>query len=826
MHGTSLDGIARASSGLILVGELQPLTSEETAETGDLVRGSHELDEIPMTHPESHRHSLSARVMRLPPAAHYTIAVAAPVLAALIRNLLDPIWGRALPFITFFPAVMLTAWLGGLWPGIVSTLVAAFLADVFWLAPVHSLAIGNAGDFMGLMIFASTGGLVSALNENWRRAAAALARSEEQLSVTLASIADAVITTDNRGSVTSLNAVAETLTGWTNAEAVGRELEDVFVIIDENTRAPVEHPTHRVLRNGAILAIADHTVLVSKSGREIPIDDSAAPIRSGDGTPTGMVVVFRDVTEQRRARRDIEAKERIARELAAIVESSDDAIVGKSLNGTIRSWNQGAERMFGYTRAEVVGQSIRMIVPDDRIPEEEAVISAIGQGESVAHLETVRRRKDGTLVPVFLSVSPILAPDGTVIGASKIARDISERKRAEEAQRSAYEEARRANRLKDEFLATLSHELRTPLNAIFGYARMLHSGTLPPDKERRAVAVIERNATALNKMVEDVLDVSRIISGKTRLHVQPVTLSSVVEQAVATVRPTADAKGVRLQFICDGKLDPMSGDPDRLQQVIWNLLSNAIKFTPRDGLVQITLQLANADVEIVVSDTGRGIAPEFLPHVFERFRQADSGLTREVGGLGLGLAIVRHLVELHGGTIHAASEGEGKGATFRVRLPPAARPSVSFEAALGFSRPERRRDAPPAARLDGVRVVAVDDEEDTLTLVRLILETAGAQVRTARSADEALDALRRGDPHVLIADIGMPVMDGFELIQRVRQSPDRIRDVPAAALTAYTRSEDRTRALHSGFHTYLAKPIDPDELVAAIGRLARQVAVH
>jgi PAS domain S-box-containing protein len=775
-----------------------------------------------MTHPESHRQRLSARVMRLSPAAHYTIAVAAPALAALIRIVLDPLWGRGLPFITFFPAVMLTAWLGGLWPGIISTLLAAALADTFWLAPVHSLAVGYAGDAAGLVIFLSTGCLVSALNENWRRATAALERSEERLSVTLASIGDAVITADDRGRVTRLNPVAESLTGWTNTEAVGRRLGEVLVIIDENTRRPVEDSIDQVFRQGAVGTLPNHAVLLSKSGREIPIDDSAAPIRSADGKPIGVVLVFRDVTEQRRARRDIEAKERIARELAAIVESSDDAIVGKSLDGTIRSWNQGAERMFGYTRTEAVGHSIRMIVPDDRIAEEEAVISAIGRGNSVAHLETVRRRKDGSLVPVFLSVSPILAPDGTVIGASKIARDISERKRAEEAQRDAYDEARRANRLKDEFLATLSHELRTPLNAIFGYARMLHSGTLPAEKQRRAVAVVERNATALNKIVEDVLDVSRIISGKTRLHVQPVTLSSVVEQAVATVHPTADVKGVRLQFAADEPIGPMSGDPDRLQQVIWNLLSNAIKFTPRGGLALIRLQRVNADVEIVVSDTGRGIAAEFLPYVFERFRQADSGLTRETGGLGLGLAIVRHLVELHGGTIHAASEGEGKGATFRVRLPFAAPATEPFEAERVSSRGERRRDRPPPAPLDGVRVVAVDDEEDTLTLLRVILETAGAQVTTAGSADAALDALRRGDGHVLIADLGMPVMDGFELIRRVRQSSDSIRDVPAAALTAYTRSEDRMRALQGGFQTYLAKPVDPDDLVTAVGRLARQ----
>jgi PAS domain S-box-containing protein len=776
-----------------------------------------------MTHPESRRRGRVARELRLPPAAAFAIAVAAPGLAALVRAFFDPLWGWEHPFITFYPAVMLTAWLGGLWPGVTATLISAALADSFWLRPVQSFAVVNVGDLVGLLVFVGNCTLISALNENWRRAAAALSRSEERLRVTLTSIGDGVITTDNRGYVTSLNAVSEALTGWTNAEAGGRPLDEVFVIVDENTHQPLETPVQTVLQKGATVALANHTVLLSKNGREVPVDDSAAPIRSANGTLSGVVLVFRDVTERRRALRDIEARERIARELAAIVESSEDAIVGKTLDGTITAWNRAAERMYGYTRAEAVGRSIKMIIPEDRMTEEDSILGAIRRNESVAHLETLRRRKDGALVPVSISVSPILAPDGTVIGASKIARDISERKRADEALRSAYEEARRASRLKDEFLATLSHELRTPLNAIFGYARMLHSGALAAEKQQRAVAIVERNATALTKIVEDVLDVSRIISGKTRLNVQPVVLSTVIEQAIGTVRPTADAKGVRVQSRIDEVIEPVSGDPDRLLQVIWNLLANAIKFTPRGGRVEVALQRVYSDVEIVVSDTGRGIPPEFMPHVFERFRQADSGLTRASGGLGLGLAIVRHLVELHGGTIDATSEGEGKGATFRIRLPLTMPRQEPFEAERVDSRRAPRRETLPAARLDAVHVVAVDDEEDTLVLLREILETAGAQVTTVASAVEALDALSRNAPDVLIADIGLPVLDGFELIRRVRESPDAaIRQVPAAALTAYARSEDRIRALRSGFQMYFAKPIDPGELVAAIAMLARQ----
>ena len=386
------------------------------------------------------------------------------------------------------------------------------------------------------------------------------------------------------------------------------------------------------------------------------------------------------------------------------------------------------------------------------------------------------------------------------------------------------EEAERANRLKDEFLGTVSHELRTPLNAILGYARMLRDGTVKRDRETRAAEIIERNATALTQIVEDVLDVSRIISGKTRLNVQCVELAAVVNEAVETVRPTVDAKGVQLQTVVDPRHPIVSGDPDRLQQVVWNLLSNAVKFTPSGGQIHLWLERTNSHVDIVVRDTGRGIRPDFLPHVFERFRQADGRVSREYNGLGLGLAISRHLVELHGGTIHAASDGEGKGATFRVRLPlMMAATKSQRDPGRGPQQTKRPGGDTTLARLDGIHVLAVDDEEDSLTLLREILETAGAQVTTAASGQEALDAVQNIAPSVIIADIGLPGTDGFELIRRIRQWPTRsIREMPAAALTAYARSEDRQRALRSGFQMHLAKPIDPGELVAAVAAIARR----
>jgi CheY-like chemotaxis protein len=391
----------------------------------------------------------------------------------------------------------------------------------------------------------------------------------------------------------------------------------------------------------------------------------------------------------------------------------------------------------------------------------------------------------------------------------------------------AYEALRKASGLKDEFLATLSHELRTPLNAILGYARMLRAGMVAPDNLLRTFETIERNTTSLTRMVEDILDVSRVVSGKMRLNMQPVELPLVLHDAVATVMPAAEAKHIRLETTVDPQVGAVSGDPDRLRQVVWNLLSNAVKFTPKHGRIQVRLERVNSSVEIVVSDTGIGIRPNFLPHIFERFRQADSGATREHAGLGLGLAIVRNLVELHGGTVYATSGGEGHGATFRVRLPlrivhPDWRPEPERV------HPRDGESTPPPSLADlpslsGTHVLAVDDDPDALRLLKEILEAVGATVTTAGSGRIALEIVATDRPDVLVADLGMPLMDGFELIRRLRTSDvAAARAIPAAALTAYARSEDRAKALKSGFEMHLAKPIDPAELIAAVKALARR----
>jgi signal transduction histidine kinase/CheY-like chemotaxis protein len=388
------------------------------------------------------------------------------------------------------------------------------------------------------------------------------------------------------------------------------------------------------------------------------------------------------------------------------------------------------------------------------------------------------------------------------------------------------EEAKEANRLKDEFLATVSHELRTPLTSITGWVRMLRSGMLDEPQAARALETIDRNTRAQTQIIEDLLDISRIISGKLRLDIRIVELEGIIEAAIESARPAADAKGIRLQMLLDPKASQVAGDADRLQQIVWNLVSNAVKFTPKNGRIQVRLERVDSHVEISVSDTGQGIEPEFLPHVFERFRQGDSSIARRFGGLGLGLAIVRQLVEMHGGSVAATSPGENQGATFTVRLPLAIVHNQSFEEReetfhSQLSSAKIAFNCPP--QLEGLRILVVDDEMDAREMLTFVLNQCQAQVRAAASAKEALLMLEDFNPHILVSDIGMPEEDGYDLIRKVREKEKAAgqKPIPAIALTAYTRIEDRMQALSAGFQTHVPKPVEPAELAAVIVSLSQ-----
>lgn len=512
--------------------------------------------------------------------------------------------------------------------------------------------------------------------------------------------------------------------------------------------------------------------------------------------------------------------------MAAIVQSSDDAIISKDLTGIIQTWNEAAERVFGYTMAEAIGRSITMLVPPDRAGEEMEILAKLGRGQRVDGFETVRLRKDGTPIDVWVTVSPLMNSDGKVIGAANVSRDITERKRAERerehllsSERFARREAERTNRMKDEFLATLSHELRTPLNAILGWSHLLGSGKLDPGEFTEAVSTIERNARVQMQLIEDLLDMSRIISGKLRLEVRRVDLVKVIAAATESIRPAAAAKNIALTQNITTQGATINGDPSRLQQIVWNLLSNAVKFTPAGGKIEIQLRRADQYVELIISDTGQGISPEFLPNLFGRFQQADSSTTRHHGGLGLGLAIVKNLVELHGGTVRALSNGLNQGTTFTISIPISSPGAEPDDLSTGPAETDSHTEL--MSRLKTMHVMVVDDEPDARELVKRILNGFDAQVTTAGSGAEALDTLEKIRPDVLVSDIGMPDMDGYEFLRRLRKRPsDQGGSIPAVALTAFARSEDRMRALMSGYQMHVSKPVEPSELLAVVASLA------
>ncbi|MBD1831238.1 response regulator [Cyanobacteria bacterium FACHB-472] len=559
---------------------------------------------------------------------------------------------------------------------------------------------------------------------------------------------------------------------------------------------------------------------------------TADPIFDQSKAFTGAVYIVADISDRKFA----EEAQRISEErFHLLLENVKDyAIFFLDTEARIVRWSAGAERILGYQEAEILGQhsSIIFTLEDLESGEDKKELhTAETQGR--AEDERWHVRQDGSRFWASGFVSPLKDETG-LRGFVKIMRDFTERKQAEDeraqllaSEQEARAAAEAANRMKDEFLATLSHELRSPLNAMLGWLRLLNTRKFDEATTARAMETIERSARAQAQLVEDLLDVSRIIQGKLRLSVRPVELSTVIEAALDTVRPAAEAKAISLQSILDPAAGPVAGDSDRLQQVIWNLVSNAIKFTPKEGSVQVSLKRINSHVEITISDSGEGINPDFVPYVFERFRQADSSITRQYSGLGLGLAIVRNLVELHGGTVRAHSEGAGKGATFIVKLPvmpvrvetsnaervqPAAVESgVSFE--------------PPS--LDGLKVLVVDDNADTRLFLTTVLEECKAQVKAAASVSEAMELIKQSKPDVLVSDIGMPEEDGYTLIGKVRAlSPEQGGLIPAAALTAYARAEDRTRSLMSGFQIHLPKPVEPAELAAVVANLAGRSGIR
>jgi PAS domain S-box-containing protein len=824
-----------------------------------------------------------------------------------------------------------------------------------------------------------------------------LSQSERRFREMLDALPAAIYTTDAEGRLTHFNPAAVEFSG--RVPQLGSDQWCVSLKLYHLDGTPMPHdkcPMAIALKEGrtvrGVQAIAERP-----DGTRVWFEPYPTPLRDAEGRIVGGINMLLDITERKQA-------EETSARLAAIVESSEDAIISKDLDGVITSWNRGAERIFGYTASEVIGHPVTMLFPPNHHDEEPGILQRIRRGESVEHYETVRRRKDGKLLDISLSVSPVTNATGKVIGASKIARDITERKqtekriaadlqaitllhdlgaqcarsleltqcldkiietaivitqadkgniqlfdgksgileiaaqrgfeepflkffaavRSEEAsvcapavrsaqrvivedvtqsdifagqpslrvlldagvravqstpiitgtgdllgtisthfskphhleerelrlmdllalqtadylerkraeqernqllarEQAARAEAEAANRLKDEFLATISHELRTPLNAMLGWAEMLRRGGLDDKSVTHGLETIARNARAQNQLISDLLDVSRIISGQLRVESGTVDLVPIIEAALDTVRPAANAKGVELRLMLDPAAGMVAGDSTRLQQIVWNLLTNAVKFTSRDGRISVQLKRDNGTAAIIVTDTGEGISPEFLPYIFDRFRQAESTTKRQHGGLGLGLSIVRHLVEAHGGSVRAESRGVGRGATFTVTLPLIAVPGNERSAdCVGAGERSAVLGAPPV--LKGLRVLVIDDEADTRELLTVALTQSGAEVRASSTVLGALAIVGQWKPDVLVSDIGMPGEDGYDLIREVRaREQENGGRILALALTGYVSNEDVGRDLAAGYQTHIPKPVSPSDLVATIATVATQL---
>ena len=651
--------------------------------------------------------------------------------------------------------------------------------------------------------------------------------SEERFRLLVESVRDyAIFMLDPEGNVLTWNAGAERFKGYQADEIIGQHFSR-FYPAEALSRGL---PAHELEMAREVGSFEDEGWRIRKDGTRFWANVIVTAMRNKKGDLIGFSKVTRDLTQRRGHEEALRQSEERFRLLVEGV--AEYAIFMLDVNGNVATWNSGAQRIKGYTADDIIGKHFSIFYPAEAReigwPEHELQV-ATEKGSFVD--EGWRIRKDGSQMWASVTITALRDSSGTHVGFAKLTRDLTEPRRAQavelvsqqreeilEAERNARISAQRATRIKDEFLATLSHELRTPLSAILGWTQvLLKSGAgESPEANRRALEVIDRNARAQVQLIDDLLDLSRIMTGKIRLDLQQISLLDVAAAAVDSATPSAEAKDIRLTTMFDPSQATVSGDAARLQQVIWNLLTNAIKFTPKGGRVQVLLQRVNSHVELSVSDTGIGIPASFLPQVFDRFSQRDSSTTRAYGGLGLGLAISKQLVELHGGKIKVASDGEGKGSTFSVDLPLSI-VQIADES-MDRDHPTANaagNDQTPLPRFDGAHVFIVDDEPDARNLLQRMFEDQQAQVSSFASAEAALEALKIAQPVLVVSDIGMPGMDGYQFMRllRAREADEKSERVPALALTAFARAEDRKRSLLAGYQAHLAKPFDLAELL-------------
>lgn len=619
----------------------------------------------------------------------------------------------------------------------------------------------------------------------------------------------AIFTTDVNGIVTNWNVGAQHILGYTEEEVVGKDAARFFTTEDRTKGIP-----EKELATAATVGRAeDERWHVRRDGSRFWVTGVVTPVRDPDGKLIGFSKVMRDMTE----------RNKITEERDRFFALSIDMLCIVHLDGRFQRVNPAFHEVLGFSEEELLAMNIFELLHPDDIGPTLSEYEGLAAGEPVTFMENRLRTKDETYRWVAWSYFPV-PEDGLAFG---VGRDTTELRQIQEVLRLRANELEDANRIKDEFLATMSHELRTPLTSILGWSRLLQSNQLSEKEKERAVQVIQRNAEAQSTLIEDLLDVSRIITGKLKIEFQPVSFASIAEGVINSLRPAVDAKQLQLETSIDPAAGPILGDPDRLQQIVTNILSNAIKFTPNGGRIEVRVERDDSCVRLQVKDTGVGIAPDNLPHVFERFRQVDSSNVRAHGGLGLGLAIVDYLVRQQAGSVVAESEGLGQGATFIVEFPLTSVEVIGGNLAGVELFPGRTcseaAESSTDEKLKNMRILVVEDDPDTQELLRTVLQQHGAEVVTVDSAAKALEELGRAKPDVIISDIGMTGESGYELMRKVRSlEPAAGGHIPAIALTAYAGVIDRRRALLAGFQTHLSKPVEPDDLLAVILSLTFQ----
>ena len=739
-------------------------------------------------------------------------AVALVILATALRMAIDPCLGDRHPFATYYFAVLLTARYGGVGPSLLSILLGSLLAHHFFIAPHFFLPIAGNPAVLDLALFCAVGLSIIVVGKGRRpnrarRGPEGTERQpgqserrdqEERLRATLHSIGDGVLVADARGRVTTLNPVAERLLGFTSAEVEGRRLAEVFRLIDEETREGIEIPFARIMIEGSVLGLARDSLLVAKDGSALPIDDSVSPVRGGDGKITGLVIVFRDVTERRRAERAVEESEerlRLAQEAANMGTWDYDIPTGHV------AWSPVLEAMHGLTPGTFAGTYeafLDDIHPEDREGVIEMVTRTVEEGRD-HFIEYRFLHPDGNLRWVEGRGKLFHDQDGRPARLIGVCLDVTERKRAEESLRDA-------DRRKDEFLATLAHELRNPLAPIrTGLQILQHRDVAEP-----MLAMMDRQVEHLVSLIDDLMDVSRISLGKIHLRKEVVTLAEVVEQAVSTSRSLMEERGHELSVhLPDGDVR-LEADPIRLGQILSNLLENAAKYTDPGGRIHVDARREGGEIIIGVEDTGVGIAPELLTKVFDLFLQIERRLDRSQGGLGVGLSLVKGLVEMHGGSVSAYSEGPGQGSEFVIRLPALARDRDDWPIT-----PERSRNI-VRHNSHVLRILVVDDNQDAAnSLAKYLKRVAGHEVEVAYDGEEALGLALKSRPDVVLLDIGLPGMSGYEVAERLRGRPET-GDAKLIALTGWGQEDDRRRSKSAGIDVHLVKPVDPDTVLDLI----------